>query len=965
MLKIIFIILSFPLILVFIWFKDGYLLSHAEGALPFYNLGRYLEPTKYAWMEHPGLGNISLFTTAGKPTYLFLTFLQNNLGIPGFIIQAGVFYFLLAGAGMGIYLLTKEFFPKLDNKYALLSVFFYWFNPLSVTLWNRYLLNYIFFLCALPIFLFVFIKGINSKKYFYASLLILLIGIYSYSISTLVFVLLLWLLFILFAFFFFITTKSATDRWFYVKFISFLLILFIFTNSWWITQLFSLKFQMPISQTISNFSIADNLETLRQLSIRLGDLTNVIRLINASSAEVIGLDWFNFFNSPIAVFFEFLIMGTILFTIIKNRAERSILILGGMFFTTLFLIKGTNTPLGEIYALFFQRFSFLQVFRNPFEKFSFILNLITTLLAGYSIFSFSHYLSIKTKKNFFSIVFYFFFLCAIIIMGYPFFSSLVFTSNEPPTNDPGVGYKVKVPNYYKEASDFLQSKGTNFRFIGFPLGDEGITYKWEKGYTGVELPSTLFSTPGILFNTAVPYYADIIPQLEDLLLENNDFLSVANSLNIRYLFLRTDIDWQERSMKNPQVIFNRINDLEKKGLIKRVGQYGALTLWENLSWKDYTFYGANKIISTLPDNINLYNTIPNISTGEITLAGIPDNAWNDSISKIVANPVQNVNPQNLDYESYLLNIIKEGDYQIQFNNLANFDPKVLIDKNLVSINNTPLSTLDPIHLTKGEYQMIVKNLHGENTIDLSKGFDSYDSRGYFKNFEVNNFDSNVMYLVSLDFQSNTNQKLTIYIFQDNDKIRNNEKITPLNLNLDAYRNNTSILLNSFFFVRPSSTAAWVSLLSDQPIDLSAIKNLTVAKLIKPKPFLITTYTNLAQSTLPKISYEKINPTKYIVHVKNPSSKFILVFSELFNNKWEAFYNDNAPITQHFRVNSYANGWLVDKVGNFDMTVEFTPQRLYETGETVALFSHLLNGLVLVFLLLKHKRKTDQLTLDNK
>src|SRR3972149_12185630 len=116
------IILSVPLILVFIWFKDGYLLSHAEGALPFYNLERYLEPTKYAWMEHPGLGNISLLTTTAKPTYIFLTFLQNNLKIPGFLIEAGVFYLILTGAGVGIYLLTKEFFPTLDNKYALLSV---------------------------------------------------------------------------------------------------------------------------------------------------------------------------------------------------------------------------------------------------------------------------------------------------------------------------------------------------------------------------------------------------------------------------------------------------------------------------------------------------------------------------------------------------------------------------------------------------------------------------------------------------------------------------------------------------------------------------------------------------------------------------------------------------------------------------------------------------------------------------
>ncbi len=962
MLKIILIILGIPLILVFIWFKDGNLLGHAEGALPFYNLERYLQPTEYTWMEHPGLGNISLLTTSGKPTYIFLTFLQNNLKIPGFIIQAGVFYFLLASAGIGIYFLTKEFFPKLDNRYALLSVFFYWFSPLSITdVWNRFLLNYIFFFGALPVLLLIFVKGLNTKKYYYAPILTLLIGIYSYSLSTLVFTLLLWFLFVLFIFFFLITSKEKNNKWFYIKFLSFLLGLFIFTNSWWLTQLYSLQFQMSFNQTISNFSTLDNLQTLSLLSLKLGNLTDIFRLINASASEIIGLDWINFFNSPLAMFFEFLIIGTILFAIIKRRAEKSILILGGIFFLTVFLMKGINTPLGESYRTIFQTFSFLQVFRNPFEKFSFILNLVTSLLVGYGIFTFSHFIATKAKRSILLVFLFLLFLTSITIMGYPFFSGLVFTSNEPPTDNPNVGYKVKVPDYYKEASDFLESKGNNFRFIGFPLGDEGITYKWERGYSGVELPSTLFSTPGILFNTAVPYYHDLVPQLENLLLENDNFLSVADSLNIRFLLLRTDIDWQERNMKDPQALLKRMNELEKKGSINKVGQYGTLTLWENPSWKDYTFYGASKTIISLPENINSYNIIPDIFNGEVTSTRIPDELTrNNLISKIVINTSPNPNPQNLDYESYSLKIVKEDDYKIEFTDLANYDPKILLDKKLVSINSTPLTTFNPVHLKEGVYQIIVNNLHSENKIELSKVSDSKDSRGYFKNFELADFTPNIMYLLNLNYQLTTNQKLIIYIFQDNDKIRNGEKITPFNLNLDPYKNNNFIQLNSFFSTRPSATSTQVSLLSDQPIDLSALQSLSVTKLVKPKPFLVTTNTNVAQSILPQVSYKKINATKYTVHIANASSPFILVFSELFNNKWEAFYKNSFPITSHFRVNIYANGWLVDKSGNFDINIEFTPQQLYRKGEILALSSHILNGIIFVTLMIKQRRKINLL-----
>lgn len=952
MLKYFFIILTIPLILVFIWFKEGLLLGHAEGALPFYKLERYLEPTKYAWMEHPGLGNISLLTTAAKPTYIFLTFLQDGLRIPGFLIQAGVFYFILAGAGMGLYLLTKEFFPNLPNRYAILSVFFYWFSPLSLSeVWNRFLLNYIFFYGSLPVLLLILIKGFKTKKYYYAYILTLLIGVYSFGISTFVFVLLLWGVFALLTFFFLITSKHSSERWFYIKFTTLSVFLFILTNSWWLTQLFSLRFQMPFSQTISNFSAPNNIETLRMLSDKLGDLTNVTRLINISSPEIIGLPWVNFFNLPAALIIEFMVLGLILITIIKGIKERSILILGGILFITIFLIKGVNIPLGEIYQAFFQRFSFLQIFRNPFEKFSFLLNLVVALLFGYTIF--------KCKWGPRLNIFFFLSLLLVVIMSYPFSSGLVFTSREPPTNEVNVGYKVIVPDYYSQTSDFMQSQRGNFRFIGFPLGDEGITYNWEKGYTGVELPSTLFSTPGILFNTAVPYYSNIVPQLENLLLINDNFLTVANLLNAKFLIFRSDIDWQERNMRDPQIILNRLNDLEKNGLIKRIGQYGELILWENLSWKDSTFYAANKVTYLLPEQIATFDNFADIANGETTVQGLPEEAVIENLlTKIIIYPIQSTNPANFEYESYKVIVPKESDYMLQFENLKEVNLKSLLESNAISINNVPLTSFDNIHLKAGENQMIVKNLTSENNIDLTKSFDSSDSRGYFKNFEIGSFDSSVnTYLISLEYTPIVSPKLAIYIFQDNDKVRNGEKITELNLNLNPNNTTSSIKLNSFFFIRPTATKAWVSLLSDRPIDLSSIKNLSVVKLIKPEPVLVSTVASESASLVPETSYQKINPTKYVVHIENSTSPFILVFSELFNNKWEAFFEDNTPVKQHFRANAYANGWFIDKKGNFDINVEFTPQRLYRKGEIISLISHIFNGAVLLTLLFKKKELT--------
>ncbi len=964
MLKAIFIILSIPLILVFFWFKEGYLLGHAEGALPFYKLERYLEPTRYAWMEHPGLGNISLFTTAGKPTYIFLTFLQNNLGIPGVVIEASLLYFLIASAGIGIFLLVKEFFPKLGDKYALLSVFFYWFSPLSLTeIWNRFLLNYLFFFGALPILLLILIKGLNSKRYLYAPLLTILIGIYSYGISTLVFILLLWQMIILFTLLFFITAKNSSERWFYIKFIILVLGLFISTNCWWLTQAFSLKFLMPISQTLSNFSVSENINTLEVLSQKLGNLTDVMRFINVSSVEIIGLSWINYFNTPIGILLEFSLTSMILISIVKNRQNRSVLILGLLLFIIIFLMKGITTPLGEIYKVLFTNFSFLQVFRNPFEKFSFMLNLNIALLLGYSVFTLSAYISNKTKHTIYSSFLYSFVFFLMMILSFPFFSSMVFTNNEPPSNNPEIGYKVKIPEYYKQASDFMESKGGNFRFIGFPIGNEGITYKWERGYSGVDLSSTLFATPGILFNTVVPYYESVVPQLEDMFLkEEENFFSIANSLNARFLIYRDDIDWQERSLKNPEIILKRMTELEKKRLIRKVGDYGSLKLWENLAWKDNTFIASDKIISLLPENIISYNRIPKISNSEITIQGLPNEITNSNLlTKIIVNAIRQPNPNNLDSESYFIDIPRESNYEIFFENISPYNPKTLIERKIIFIDNKLLQNLDPIYLNPGRHQVVVNTIEEDNSINTAKGSTYTDNGAYFNNFEIENFDPISNYKVYLGNLPSTLQDITVSMFHDNSKIRNSKKISPFIKQLPFSTLNPTTLnnlnpINILFPALPSATTASISFLSNKPLNFSSINGVAVKKVIKPQPYLINALPNTPSSHTPKLTYQKVNPTKYLVHVTNASSTFMLVFSELFNNKWEAFYENNTAIYPHIRANAYANAWLVNKRGNFDITIEFTPQRLYRVGEMISLGSHLINILVLAFLIFRQKRE---------
>ena len=87
---------------------------------------------------------------------------------------------------------------------------------------------------------------------------------------------------------------------------------------------------------------------------------------------------------------------------------------------------------------------------------------------------------------------------------------------------------------------------------------------------------------------------------------------------------------------------------------------------------------------------------------------------------------------------------------------------------------------------------------------------------------------------------------------------------------------------------------------------------------------------------PNITFKKINPTKYTVHV-NASTPFFLVFSESYHKDWVAYTNgEQVPGERHFMANGYANAWFINKTGSYDIVLEFWPQKLFYTGSAISI-----------------------------
>ena len=115
---------------------------------------------------------------------------------------------------------------------------------------------------------------------------------------------------------------------------------------------------------------------------------------------------------------------------------------------------------------------------------------------------------------------------------------------------------------------------------------------------------------------------------------------------------------------------------------------------------------------------------------------------------------------------------------------------------------------------------------------------------------------------------------------------------------------------------------------------------------------------------PELIFKRVNPTRYVVDVKAWGS-FWLTLNENYHSGWRAYIvkSENKAgnekfalefgvknkgnliaIKDHQVVNAYANGWFVpvdevfsgsDKPVEFDMVLEFYPQRLYEAGMIIS------------------------------
>ncbi len=119
-----------------------------------------------------------------------------------------------------------------------------------------------------------------------------------------------------------------------------------------------------------------------------------------------------------------------------------------------------------------------------------------------------------------------------------------------------------------------------------------------------------------------------------------------------------------------------------------------------------------------------------------------------------------------------------------------------------------------------------------------------------------------------------------------------------------------------------------------------IKNLSVKRIFDSDIFLKKDGKSEYEGKSPQISYQKKDPTEYTVNITNATTPYVLMFSELFNSGWKISFEDgyNSESIQHLRVNVYANGWYINREGDYKLSIRFSPQKLLNKGKYVSMVS---------------------------
>jgi hypothetical protein len=892
------------------WFKGDSLVAGGDyfpDLAPYREIGKYF----YIWYSE-GLGGTT--QPLQLIPYAVYSAIINFFGVPAFLIQRISFYLLFTFSGISMYFLSAVILCTKNKFIPLFSALLYMFNPWALVLiWSVHYtmsIGMIFAYSFFPLMLAVVAKGLKEKKGLtyiaYTSPLITLVSVAGYS-NPLIAVL--QLVLIGFYIVFHITTERK-DALHDVKFAFMFISVWLLLNAFWILPFLPLT---GLYYSVSGYKALINVNDVDAFRAAGAPLFDVLRLTGFWTLQggVAGdpiIHWAPSYSSPIASLSLLFPLLAFLPILLKPK-DKNVLFFTLLAVLSIFFMKGSNAPLGEFTESFFIKTGLIIPFRNPYHKFGFYVVLSYSLLMACALGEIFrrlaninphsikplrkiNILSLSHIKSLVPIA------CIFLLVGlyvWPFWTGDVI--------DPGgkviPSARVKIPNYYFEAANWVDLQEDDFNIYSLPLKSHVYAAYWwnngSEGYLGEDPALTICSKPIIGLASDANGLAGRIAEL----IVNNRTYGVGellSLLNVKYILLHKDTDTVftnggyaiTPAFGNLQNILDHSNDLIPEK------ELGELIFYRNLGWKSNQGAMASDVVMVNGSADALFNLI-------IALAG----------SRDISNFVFFSNEQLDSFQSKVVTDYSNSlVVSTRVNNITVFDG-----------NEDPFrwSLLDNGTYTARYYSgwKYVIRTDGQAQEEVL----SFPSPSLCP-YEFPSFSPNLW----AGFNS------TVVFIRTGDK--------PLVINrIDADGELATDIKGVWW------ETDWMGMTTKSiiyPIIIPAYQKAIIQ--INHRTNDVALYYSNSNSLAgknenniePHIILEKINPTKYAIHINTNHPVFIML-NQNFHESWVALVNGlRVPDQFHFIANGYQNSWYINKTGSLDIILEFQPQEWFHYGAVISL-----------------------------
>lgn len=933
------------------WFGGSYFLKSVDsyfGLNPPYQLftteyvWKYVYSTGYPW---PDVNQL--------PFNLFW-FALYRLGLSLVDAQKVVLYFLFSLSSISMYIFLKVIFPSKNAsvRYSrLVSSFFYTMNPFSMSFFWWHQLLWEFTWVAFPLAFALILKVLEAQTFrkvveFNAILGFVLIAFApGLNLGTLAVMGLTILLYVAYR------LKKEKRKGFTFSKMIFTLGVQSLLCFWFVAPLIT-----NISTTYSQATVLSTATSYEQFfdASRFSSILNALRLMNNHILFRSFLDetyyrWSTtFLYNPVFIFLTFavpiLAYLAPLFLIKKgnNHSRGNILFFLLVSLFAVFIMKGGSPPLGEInYA--FLSLPFGEFFRHPDDKFAMLFVSSLSVLLTFSLMS---VLNIKRKKlvqltAFALIVF-------LVIYTYPFWNGDVIWQGG--NYIPSV--RVTIPKDYYDLGEFLRTDSKSslspFRIVALPTTPSGESaYRWESGIQPNSDPILEYFAEGtsiVQFRDGYVYSDRVVDITQTLLNEGQlqTFLKFASASSIKYVVLHKD--WDSNFIKYvPDATYYE----------------EFLNPPPNATGLVFVFNGNNSYIQL--------SNLRELPTGKLTVEMM-------------------IHPSSLQ-KGYLfgmggaLGIYQDDGLYAAFNTIDGY-------RYTNSINIKPLLNASiGMHFSftydeaqnrtefrvngvkfdaslKGGSIALLKNVNDIITVGTD-GKNFYKGNVSFIRLYNDTFSDDTLQEMNLH-----NTASPILEISPNAQIPAYIKIKNQNISTIQYRSPKHVITQRLDFgklilykIEPHAPLIYIAdeiITVTENYSQSSLLSIIGNSEFTSNPVILFRDSApeevfaLTQKLTPNpsdgMAFKQINPTQYDANVTSTNNNgLVLVFADSFSDGWKAYINnEEVPEEQHFISNGYANAWYINKTGNYNVKIEYAPQKLYYLGFAVS-FSTYLILLIILFL----------------